>query len=87
MAAFAGKTAAEKSNLKNSGGNGHGLRLRKRHFFESVLTATETTRKTDQETATTATEKTTLNQVHSGPKTGSTAGVGKRRSRRLRRGG
>ena len=75
IAALAEKSAAEKSNLKNSGGNGYGLRLRKRHLFELVLTATETTRKTDQETATTATEKTTLNQVHSGPKTGSTSEV------------
>jgi hypothetical protein len=73
MAVLAEKSAAEKSNLKNSGGNGYGLRLRKRHLFELVLTATETTRKTDQETATTATEKTTLNQVHSGPKSGSTS--------------
>ena len=72
MAALAGKSAAIKTNFKNSGGNGYGLRLRERHFFELVLTATETTRKTDQETATTATAKTTLNQVHSGPKTGST---------------
>jgi hypothetical protein len=72
MVALAEKSVAEKSNLKNSSGNGYGLRLRKRHFFELVLTATETTRKTDQETATTTTEKTTLNQVHSGPKTGST---------------
>ena len=77
MAALAGKSAAEKSNFKNSSGerngNGHGLRLRQRHFFESVLTATTTARKTDQDTATTATEKTTLNQVHSGSKIGSTS--------------
>jgi len=64
---------AEKSNLKNSGGNGYGLRLRKRQFFGLASTATTTARKTDQERATTATEKTTLNQVHSGPKTGSTS--------------
>ena len=72
IAVLAEKSAAKNSNFKNSGGNGYGLRLRKRHFFKLVLTATETTRKTDQETASTATEKTTLNQVHSGPKTGST---------------
>jgi len=73
IAALAEKSVAEKSNFKNSGGNGYGLRLRKRQFFELVSTATTTTRKTHQETATTATEKTTLNQVHSGPKTGSTS--------------
>jgi len=73
---MAEKSAAEKSNLKNSSGerngNDHGLPQEQRHFFELVLTAMETTRKTDQNTATTATEKTTLNQVHSGPKSGST---------------
>ena len=62
---------AEKVGVENSGGeqngNGHVLQ-QQRHFFELVLTATTTTRKTDQDTATTATEKTTLNQVHSGPK-------------------
>ena len=73
MSALAEQPAAEKSDLKNSRGNGYGLRLRKRRFFELVSTATTTTRKTDQETAATATEKTTLNQVHSGPKTGSTS--------------
>jgi len=73
MAVLTEESAAEKSNFKNSRGNGYGLRLRQRHFSGSVLTATTTTRKTDQDTATTATEKTTLNQVHSGPKTGSTS--------------
>lgn len=72
MAALADKSAARKLNLRNlSGernGNDHGLLQEQRHFFELVLTATATTRKTDQDTATTATEKTTLNQVHSGPK-------------------
>jgi hypothetical protein len=76
MASLAEKSAAEKSNFKNSSdarnGNGHVLQ-RQRHSFALVLTTTETTRKTDRETATTATEKTTLNQVHSGPKVGSTS--------------
>ncbi|PIR15962.1 MAG: hypothetical protein COV48_11480 [Elusimicrobia bacterium CG11_big_fil_rev_8_21_14_0_20_64_6] len=58
---MAEKSAAEKSNLKNSSGerngNDHGLLQEQRQFFELVLTATE---------------KTTLNQVHSGPKSGST---------------
>ena len=75
MAVLTEESAAEKSNFKNSRGNGYGLRLRQRHFSGSVLTATTTTRKTDQDTATTATEKTTLNQVHSGPKTGSTSQI------------
>ena len=75
MAVLTEESAAEKSNFKNSRGNGYGLRLRQRHFSGSVLTATTTTRKTDQDTATTATEKTTLNQVHSGPKTGSTSKI------------
>lgn len=72
MAALAEKSTAEKSNFKYSSGgrngNDYGLLQEQRHFFESVLAATTTTRKTDQNTATTATEKTTLNQVHSGPK-------------------
>ena len=71
MAALTETSAAVKSNFKNSSGerngNGHVLQ-RQRHFSGLGLTATETTRKTDQDTATTATEKTTLNQVHSGPK-------------------
>ena len=62
----AGEGVVKKSNVERNG-DGHGLQ-RQRHFFELVLTATTTTRKTDQDTATTATEKTTLNQVHSGPK-------------------
>jgi|CXWL01.1.fsa_nt_gi hypothetical protein len=72
MAALAEQSVAGQSNFKNSSGerngNGYGLLQEQRHFFELVLTATATTRKTDQNTATTATEKTTLNQVHSGPK-------------------
>ena len=92
---YAGEPIAAKPPLKKIERQTERQRLngtpsRPRHFSELSLPATTTTRKTDQDTAITATEKTILNQVHVVRRTPSPSvelqrGSSERLDRRIRR--